>query len=442
MPKQHGYWDKDGNFIPTETYAEAVDAWRSQEGYSTGGVYQTTQGIVDTRGLGGGGTVVPAIQEPPQPVVPNVAGLYERRFQTGALGASRGTSTIVPLTAQEQRLTAMESRLEPTIPTLRRRVNEVYNIQDVQTGVVAEGQRRQLGAEASIQAQARGTNVQYTDPRQAFADVPLDVKLARNQAGRWIRMASAKISGALAFQGPSPGAMQPEGTIFRQGQAIEPTAPTQPGRWLGVTDAARQRAGAARGTVEVDNSRLPVSNTEGTPSQASNTLPISPEAAAILNRNSQVRLADAIASAALGIPSPYPIPQNILMSFGEEQDPNEAMASVQKLIVDGLRELGYAQADSLGALSTEEFFSLMGYKPTEANPNIWSRTGDALNLTEPNDVAASILGAEQFYDPYLGSGLGGLGGAFYGAAQPSARPSVGSNYGFGSVALYLWRISA
>jgi len=68
MPTQHGYTNLAGDFVNTNTLAEAVDAWRAERGYSTGGVYDMGGGeVVDTR------NVQSAPATPTAPVTPTVA---------------------------------------------------------------------------------------------------------------------------------------------------------------------------------------------------------------------------------------------------------------------------------------------------------------------------------------------------------------------------------
>ena len=90
----HGYW-KDGKFIKTDTKADAVNAWRKEHGYSTGGVYDMGGGrVVDARKKKGSTPATPKIAIPGTPSTQETAAERNARLQAAFTAASASTKTF------------------------------------------------------------------------------------------------------------------------------------------------------------------------------------------------------------------------------------------------------------------------------------------------------------------------------------------------------------
>jgi len=55
----HGYYNLQGNWVPTDTLEEATAAWRAERGYNPYGAFDMGDHVVDTRNL--------SPQQPKQP---------------------------------------------------------------------------------------------------------------------------------------------------------------------------------------------------------------------------------------------------------------------------------------------------------------------------------------------------------------------------------------
>lgn len=131
----NGYYNTSGQWVPTSSYEEAVDAWRAERGYSTGGTYTTPSGTVDTSA---------AAQQRQQRTQPST---QSPQTQTSSPAQTPTTSTTAPATSSligsntwttpwENYQTAQQLGLTPTTaPTTGS--STLNNIQQVssQTGI-------------------------------------------------------------------------------------------------------------------------------------------------------------------------------------------------------------------------------------------------------------------------------------------------------------------
>ena len=76
----HGYYNLDGEFVPTASREEATAAWRAERGYDPIGVFDMGDGeVIDTRGTSEeqAEPVTPLVPQTVAPAIPNAPTNYD-----------------------------------------------------------------------------------------------------------------------------------------------------------------------------------------------------------------------------------------------------------------------------------------------------------------------------------------------------------------------------
>ena len=435
----HGYWNKAGDFVPTDTKAEAVDAWRSERGYSTGGVYDMGGGeIIDTRNL-----AAPAISDPTSPATPAVDGIGGSQTylqQLAELGITLPSQEQPGGPAYAYDFAGVQSKLEPTIPGAARSVEQIKQELSNQIGYDISREEFRLSQ----------YNREGIDPGLASfigSEMPPGA-ITQGLFGGLINLMSG-------MGGPTAEQYARMSELQAQGMSVEDARAQAMGESYGPVDYPSGPNWGSGGAIEAGSFYTAGSQPTVLPMNSEGDM-YGPSAMASLvdqvqqGQESNTEIASRLMEQFLGGGATSATPENILLNIGDQ--PNAAYEEIQQMMLNYLEQsaqqfpydtdIQAVYAALSNATSLEEFYTILNYGPNLAlNPsgNIWTYGAGPLNedAVDPDDVAASIL-----------SGGGGIFGdttkneSIFSGGGGSGRKSVSQSWGQSPGGLYLWRIGA
>ena len=422
----HGYWNKAGDFVPTDTKAEAVDAWRSERGYSTGGVYDMGGGeVIDTRNL-----AAPAVAEPATPTAPIVDGIGGSQTYLQQL-EQLGITLPSQMTPSGQ--------LEPTIPGAARSVEQIKQELSNQIGYDISHE------EFRLSQYDRETVSPQIDPGLASfvgSEMPPGA-ITQGLFGGIINLMSG--GGPTAEQYARMRELQDQGMSVEESRELV----MKSGRAdLSAYNEPRKQADSYYG-LGSQPSVLPT-NTQGDMYGPSAMASLVDQVQQGHESNAEIasRLMERLMMSPGGAAVTDNPPENILLNIGGL--PNSAYEEIQRMMLEYLEQAAQqfpydtdiqaVYAALSGATSLEEFYTILNYGPNlDINPSgsIWTYGAGPLNenIVDPETVAASIMsgGGGIFGDTTRNESIFSGGGGSRTASQSWGQTPGG---------LYLWRIGA